>query len=600
MGLLSDELIADIRGRTDIVQVVEEYVRLVPSGRTFKGLCPFHQEKTPSFYVVPDKQIFHCFGCGRGGSVFKFLMEIDRLSFPESVKFLARRCGVVIPTAPDPEAEQKNELFGILEEAAGFFTAQLADFQGGRDVRSYLSARSLTPETVRRFRMGFAPDAWDSLLTRLGTSSARVALLEKAGLIKARPRKNPGDAHPGYYDTFRHRLIIPILDIQGRIVGFGGRVIDKGEEPKYLNSPETEVFNKRKMLFNFREALNPIRQQNSAIVVEGYLDVISLVQAGIENAVASLGTAVTPEQINLIARNCGTVFFSYDADEAGQKATVRAISLHRDTPLNARVISFNDSKDDPDSFIRREGREAFLRLLESARDIYSFLIDIRTRGLKQPLEIHVKEKLIQEFKDLFPAIQSPIAKSEMIKTISRLLDMEPGLLESQFSARGLEDAPPRPRSDPRAASSLDGQRLRLEEWILKYLLERPEEIERARSLLGPTDFSDPRLQKIYGLICSKQEKSEGSLKASQILAGIEDTDLMPRLSELIATLEDKPAEPFMDCVRRLAERRMKSESEQLLNRIRQAERAGDASELKRLFQEQYEIRRKMQMLGRNS
>ena len=323
MGLITDEIIAEIRERTDIVHIVGEYVRLQNSGRTFKALCPFHQEKTPSFYVVPDKQIYHCFGCGRGGNVFKFLMEKEHCSFPEAVRFLGKRCGVHIPTDHDPRAEEKGRVFKMLEQVASFWRAQLMDARIGQAPREYLERRGLQASTIQTFLLGYAPPQWDGVLKRFGKDSASVDVLLRAGLIKAR------EDGSGHYDTFRGRLMIPICDVHGRIVAFGGRVLRAEDEPKYLNSPETEIFNKRKMLFNFKRAIPEIRRENAAIVVEGYLDVISLAQAGIGNVVATLGTAVTPEQIHALARNCDSVYFCYDADAAGQRATLGAISLQR-------------------------------------------------------------------------------------------------------------------------------------------------------------------------------------------------------------------------------------------------------------------------------
>lgn len=606
-GLITDAIISDIRDRTDIVQLVGDYVRLIPSGRNFKALCPLHQEKTASFYVVPEKQIFHCFGCGKGGSVFTFLMEVDRLAFPEAVRLLARRCGVVIPQFEDPDAEKKNQLFSVLEEASKLFAFQLLDSETGKRARDYIKERDISQETVRLFKIGYAPNSWDFLTKRLGKNSERLNRLEKAGLIKARntnekpqtDSSGTGDssANSGYFDTFRNRLMIPIFDSHGRICGFGGRVIEKGDEPKYLNSPETDVFNKRKMLFNFKEALPSIRKENACIVVEGYIDVISLFQRGLKNVVATLGTAITPEQVHIIARNCENVYFSYDADRAGQNATVRAISLQRDTPLAARIITFADQKDDPDSFIRREGPKSFLERLQSAKDIYSFLIEFRTNGLKKPFEISVKERLIQEFKELLPSVQSPVAKSEMIKNISRLLDMDPFTLESELSKRTKEGGASLSKNEARHPSQALVKR---QEWVLKHLLEHPDEFDKTKALLSPVDFSDPRLRNLYEAIRLKQEASGGKIKPAQILDNLEDPELMSRLSELLIALEGKPQEPFKECVFRLIEQRMKLEAEQLAKQIRTADQKGDSGEVSRLQRLQHDIRRKMEYLKQNS
>ncbi len=592
MALINDAVIAEVRGRIDIVQFVGEYVRLTHSGRTYKGLCPFHQEKTASFYVVPDKQIFHCFGCSKGGDVFRFLMEAEHLTFPEAIRQLARRAGVAIPIEKDPEYEKKARVFQILDEAARFYSSQLNQ-AAGKQVREYLARRGISPETSTRFRLGYAPDSWDSLALALGKGAERIQLLEKAGLVKQRATGS------GCYDTFRHRLIIPIADAHGRIVGFGGRVLGKGEEPKYLNSPETDVFNKRKMLFNFREALQPIRRSNSAIVVEGYLDVISLVQAGINNVVATLGTAITADQVALLARNCETVYFCYDADEAGQRATVRAISLQRDTPLTAKVITFDDPKDDPDSFVCREGGERFVERISAATDIYTFLVETRTHGMKPPLEIAVKERLVREFKDLIPEIHSPVARSEVIKTIARLIDTEPGVLEIQFANRTFNRMEGRQAVAGRSRPTIDGI-VRRQEWVLKHLIEHPEELDRTRALLAPADFTDSRLQLLFTAVCRLQEASGGKSRPADIVSAIDDPELASRFSELLIELEEKPEEPFLECVYGLVKSRLKRESEELQARIRTAERDGHENEVASLTQQQLELRRKMEALNQRN
>lgn len=589
MGFISSEIIAMIRERTDIIQIIGEHVRLIPSGHNYKALCPFHKEKTPSFHVVTDKQIYHCFGCGKGGDVFSFLMELEHMTFPEVVKFLAEREAIEIPRENDPDFEKKADLYNYLDRAAKFFESCLYDSSAGTVARDYLKKRKINSETAKKFRIGFAPNAWDSIVHRLGKTSEDLASLERAGLIKARGQGE------GFYDVFRNRLMIPILDIHGRVAGFGGRVMSPEDEPKYLNSAESETFNKRRMLFNFREAVPVARRLNSVIVVEGYLDAISLFQNGIKNVVASLGTAISAEQIHMLARNCETLYFCYDADAAGQRATLRAISLQKDAPVNARVVSFPDPTDDPDSFVTREGAESFKNLLEKATDIYTFLIETHTRGLKPPLEIPVKQKLIQEFKELVPAIHSSIARSEVIRKISKLLDMDQHVLEKEFEGREAprseETQKKRTFISPRLNAEIQRQ-----EWVLKHLLEHPEELDRVRALLGPGDFSDPRLRQIFEAISFQQEAAGGSLKPAEILAALDDASLISRLSELITTLEDRQPEPFMECVKGLVKSRLDAELKEIQQKIREAERGGDDSVIARLSMEQLDVRRKIETL----
>ena len=593
MGYISSETISLIRDKTDIISVIGEYVHLISSGRTYKALCPFHKEKTPSFHVLPEKQIYHCFGCGKGGDVFTFLMDLEHLTFPEVVKFLAAKCGVEIPKDYDPEAERHEDLYTVLNDAASLFEKALYAPEG-KIARDYLKKRCITEETAKKFRIGFAPDSWNYLTDRIGKNQRMLSAMEKVDLIKKSEKSNSG-----FYDTFRNRLMIPIIDVHGRVAGFGGRVFSPDQEPKYLNSAESETFNKRRMLFNFRDALPTIRRLNEAIVVEGYLDVISLWQNGITNAVASLGTAIGSEQIQLLARNSKTkdlnLYFCYDADEPGQKATVRAISLQKDSPVNARVVVFDDPTDDPDSYVIREGGENFKKMLEKAEDIYTFLVKKRTRGMKPPFEIPVKEKLIQEFKELVLEIQSPIAKSEVIRKLSKLLDIEPNVLEKEFESKKVEGSEFSKKAKNTISPELNAE-IQRQEWIIKYLLEQPEEIEMVKSMLSSDDFTDLRLRAIYEVICLNQEAAGGTLKPAEILALLDNEELVSRLSELITTLEDRPEVPFKECIQGLIRRRLETKLKLLQKRIRDAEDSGDDIAIAQISMEQLEVKRQFDVL----
>lgn len=588
LGFISSETIGLIREKTDIVAVVSEYVHLINSGRTYKALCPFHKEKTPSFHILPDKQIYHCFGCGKGGDVFGFLMRLEHLTFPEAVRFLAAKQGIEIPKDYDPEAEKREDLYKVLSEAANLYEKALYTAEG-KVARDYLKKRNIKEETAKKYKIGFAPDSWNFLSNSMGKNPKLLAAMEKVSLVKQRDNGN------GFYDVFRNRMMIPILDVHGRVAGFGGRVFSPEQEPKYLNSAESETFNKRAMLFNFREALPSIRRQNAVIIVEGYMDVISLWQNGITNAVASLGTALTPDQIQLLARNCENLYFCYDADEAGQNATLRGISIQKDSPVNARVIVFDNPKDDPDSFVAREGGESFKKMLEKAEDIYTFLVKKRTQGIKPPFEIPVKEKLIQEFKELVSEIQSPIAKSEVIRKLSVLIDIEPRLLEKEFEGKASVKSEFSKKVKNVVSPRLNAE-VQRQEWILKYLLEQPEKIEMVKSVLKSEDFGDTSLRAIYDVICLHQDGARGTLKPAEILAMLDDDDLVSRLSELITTLEDRPEVPFKECIQGLVRRRLETNSKLLQNRIREAESRGDDLAITQISMEQQSIRRQLDML----
>ncbi len=588
MAFISTEIISQIREQTDIISLIGEYVRLIPSGRTYKALCPFHTEKTPSFHVIPDKQIYHCFGCGKGGDVFTFVMESEHLTYPEAIRYLADKCGIEIPKYTDPDEQKKDNLYDYLNKAAEFYVHCLKEPQGEK-ARDYIKKRHLSEETVKKFRIGYSPDSWDALTKYLGKTKEDLAILERCGLIKL---NKTGD---GYYDVFRNRLMIPILDIHGRVCSFGGRVMTANEEPKYLNGAETETFNKRKMLFNMREAIPVIRRQNAAIVVEGYMDVISLWQNGIKNAVASLGTAISAEQIQLLARNCDTIYFSYDADEAGQKATLRAISVQKGAPINARIIAYDDPKDDPDSFVSREGGESFKKLLEKAKDIYTFLIETRTRSLKFPLEIPVKEKIIQEFRELIPTIHSLIARSEIIRKISKLLDMEVNVLERELTTKEETQSERHKSSNSLNVTIKDGD-IQRQEWVLKHLLEHPEDFDSTSTMLTSAVFSDNDLRKIFEAMSFQQEAANFTLKPAEILSSLDEPELVSRLSMLITTLEDRPDEPFSECVKGLVKTNIDAEIKRLQESISEAEKKDDYLTVAKLSQAMLEQKRKIDML----
>ncbi|MBF0547912.1 MAG: DNA primase [Candidatus Riflebacteria bacterium] len=572
-GFIPDDLIEDIRRRVDIVQFISEYLKLNKSGKTYKALCPFHQEKTPSFYIVPEKQIYHCFGCGKGGNAFTFLMEMERYSYPEAIRFLARKTGVSIPEERDPVSEHKNKLYKTLDEAASFFSSLLYDNTIGKKGREYLSKRGLSPEISREFRFGYSLDRWDALLQKFGKNSERISLLEKTGLIK------PGNSKAGFYDTFRNRLMIPITDMQGRTVGFGGRTIS-AEEPKYLNSPETEIFNKRNILFNFGNALKEIRKTNSVIIVEGYLDAISLVQAGIKNVVATLGTAINAEQIALLARNCDEVFLCYDADEAGQRATLRAISLKRDIPINARVVAFEDPKDDPDSFVRREGREEFIKRLNLAKDIYTFVFERHTKNQPKPLNVNAKEKLIAEFKPIYASIDSEVARDEMIKKLSNLLDLDSSTLNNVFRGKISRNEI---SSSPKPATKAKPNVRKDQEYVIRNMIEKPELLVQIQEQIKSDDFSDPQLKSLFEFISIKYKENHSSFHPSMLFSSLLDEGLVSRLSEMMVAIEENPLPPLEECVQNVVKDRLNREMNDLPKKIQLAEQKGDMKEVNRLL-----------------
>jgi DNA primase len=372
-GRIPQHFIDELIARADIVELIGSRVPLKKSGKEFKACCPFHGEKTPSFHVVPDKQFYHCFGCGVHGTAITFLMEHDHLSFVEAVEDLAARVGLEVPREETPGARQPpptDALFALLDKAAELYRRELRESDRGKD---YFKARGLTGDTAAKFSLGYAPDAWDFVLQQLGATEADRLRLLQVGLVIERERK--AGVNPGYYDRFRDRVMFPIRDARGRTIGFGGRVLDKGE-PKYLNSPETELFHKGRELYGLYEARQASRTLTRLLIVEGYMDVVRLHQAGITYAVATLGTATTPEHLSRVFRICNELIFCFDGDRAGRAAAWRALENSLSQVREGRQLRFLFLPDghDPDSLVGEEGREAFEARVAGAMPLSEYFI----------------------------------------------------------------------------------------------------------------------------------------------------------------------------------------------------------------------------------
>ena len=364
----SDSFLNELVSRNEISDVVSDYVHLVKKGSNYFGLCPFHSEKTASFSVSQDKQIYHCFGCSKGGGVINFIMEIENLSYPDAVRFLAKRVGMEVPEdGSRDDAVRRERIYAVNREAARFFYETLYG-PDGKAMTEYMARRRITRKFAVRFGIGAAPDSWDALLNALKARGFTIREMADAGLIIK--------GNKGYYDRFRNRLMFPIIDVRGEVVGFGGRVMDDSK-PKYLNSPESPVFSKSRNLFG----LNIARKTKKPylIVCEGYVDVLSMHQAGFDNAVASLGTALTAEHGRLLERYTKEVRLAYDSDEAGMKAAQRAISILGRSTLNVRIIRLNGAKD-PDEFIQKFGADAFENVLERSENHMEYrLLAVRAK-----------------------------------------------------------------------------------------------------------------------------------------------------------------------------------------------------------------------------
>jgi DNA primase len=482
-----------VKQQADIVRVVGEYVRLKKNGQNFSGLCPFHSEKTPSFAVHPVKQIYHCFGCGVGGDVFKFVMEMDKCDFMEAVRAVADKCGIAIPRSREHSPEERREqqqrtaLVELHREAAAFFARQLEATPEGKAARGYLADRGLDAEGVARFGLGYAPSGGDALLRHLKAKYPEK-LVELAGLASRDPSGRP-------HDRFRRRIIFPIANESGKVVAFGGRAL--GDDlPKYLNSPETPIYVKSSVLYHLDRAKEPIRVADAAILVEGYMDTIAVARAGIGNVVASCGTSLTETQVKLISRFTRRIIVNYDPDTAGQAATERSLSILLEHNCDVRVLALPGGKD-PDTFIRTEGAAAYRKLLESAPAYLDYLI-----GRARQLGVATAEQKLRAMNFLMPFVQripNALLRSEWASRIAQELRVEEPVLRE-----ALRRAVAERRGEVKTQPGLAGR------------AARPAERRLVQMLLEPSDF---------------RERLSEEIRAHQLHLGLETERILGVLLE---------------------------------------------------------------------
>ncbi len=583
---IPENTIADIRKAADIVEVVADAVILKKAGKDFLGLCPFHSEKTPSFTVSPEKQIYYCFGCGAGGNVFSFLMAHEGISFPEAARSLASRYGIEIP-APDlsPEAgrrlSEKERLYAVNQSAMSFFRDTLLHAEAGKKARAYLEKRGITDQTSEDFQLGYAPRAWDGLLKFFSGKKTELTLLEKAGLIL--PRKE----RPGFYDRFRDRIMFPITDSQGRVAGFGGRVMDDSL-PKYLNSPESPVFSKGQILYGFGKARQKIRESGKVFLVEGYMDVISLYQHGIRNAVAAMGTALSPDHVKLLRGNARESVLVFDSDEAGIRAAKRSIAIFRQENMDARVLILPEGED-PDSFVRKSGGAVFAETGDRAVSIMHFLMEqaVKNHGLS----VEGKVRVIEEMQPLLTEISDPVARSLYIREIAERIGVEESILAEKYRSEFQKaDAsfPSRPLlQNPVSARRNGNGRTRMEQKILAMMIGFPEIIPEVedRDIIG--QFENPGLRSAGKMILSLYDDSgtEHSVgRISDLMDRLEDGEMRRTIASLSMGDEVWSSEGCLSLLAQF-ERGRNRGARDLLQRIEAARKENNQAMLMQLLQE---------------
>jgi DNA primase len=580
----------EIRRRVNILDVVSPHVTLRRSGRRYVGLCPFHSEKTPSFTVDPEKGVFHCFGCHAGGDVFDFVELIGALTFGEARRELAARAGVTLetPAAADGEATDRSRLLRAVAEAEAFFRRQLAD-RAGEPARRYLATRAVDARTAETFRLGFAPPGWDQLVRALASRGFEAGVLEQAGLAVARPGGG------GHYDALRERIVFPIHDLQGRPVAFGGRVLDTGT-PKYLNTRETALFTKGRLLYALAEAREGIRERGEAVVVEGYMDALTCHQHGILNAVASLGTALTLDQVLLLKRFAARAVLVYDSDAAGLGAAERGLDVFDQAELPVRVAVL-PGQCDPDAFLRRDGADAFRRLCAEALSLFDYRLAMAERR-HDARTVEGKVGIVNELGQLIVTVPNPVRQAEYVRILADRLGAREDAIRSQLGRlRGGQRPPGESRRGVETPPERGGRSL-IERELLHLLVASPAVRESLRDRIGPETFTEPDHRELAAALAAGSDAGDpGVLR--QRLRSETAVSLLSRF--LIAETHARdPVQAAAACLRRIRRLELQARVDALLEELRRADRARDVDRAGALRGELQELYRELKVSAQTS
>jgi len=582
----SEAQVSEVRDRSSIVEVVSDYVSLKKTGKHYKGLCPFHSEKTPSFTVNEEKQIFHCFGCGTGGNVFTFLMKVGNFSFPQALEELAKRYGVKL-SRPEPSPFQKKEmarkeiLFQINQTAMEYFHDVLTRRKEGEEGRKYLSWRGMKQEVLEEHRLGFAVERWDGLTQYLREKKVSLEMAQELGLIL--PKKKEG-----WYDAFRGRIIFPILDLHHRVVGFGGRLIKEGQ-PKYLNSPESVIYHKGEILYGLPAARQSVSERDSVILVEGYFDLLTLHQSGVKYSVATLGTALTAQHLRILKRYTRNIITLFDGDSAGVKATLRSLPLFLEEEIAGKTVLLPEGED-PDAFLRKGNLKAFEEKLARAAPLIDFFFEwlMKTHDIRS---IDGKIRVAREAIPLVGRIPDGIRRNFYVKTLADQLGVEESLLAEML--RSSHGDRPKGEEDLKKQAGDKGFS-KSEEMVVRLMVHWPELIPTVSEEGIVEAFDSPVLKRIAGEI-EQAYGQKGKLDLSEILGSLPE-DLQRELSRIAfheKGVDEGPREKMLqDCIQKIHEKRLRSENRELLKKMREAEKGELDKEVEALS---LEHRRRTQM-----
>ena len=556
----SDDIIEEVRMKNDIVDVISQYVRLTRRGSSYFGLCPFHNEKTPSFSVTPSKQMYYCFGCGAGGNVYNFVMQYENYSFGEALSHLAERAGVELPKIEyskeaRAKAEKRATLLEINKKAAQYFYYQLRR-EGGKNAHDYLTGRGLSEETIRKFGLGYSDKYSDDLYKYLKSQNYSDELLRESGLFNVDERR-------GMYDKFWNRVIFPIMDVNNRVIGFGGRVMGDGK-PKYLNSPETTIFDKSRNLYGLNVARTT--RKNYLILCEGYMDVISMHQAGFTNAVASLGTALTSGHASLIKRYTQEVLLLYDSDDAGVRAALRAIPILREAGVSSRVVNLRPHKD-PDEFIKALGAEEFEKRLEQAMDSFMFRVHMAEREfpMEEPQgQNRFFERCAQMLLELSDELERNLYIEAIVKDYrSSGISVED--LKKRVGALAMKGTPAEQRIQPKPVGTVQSKKKesaaeKAQKLMLTWLVTYPGIFDTVEKYIQPSDFVVPLYRQVAEMLY--QQHKDGDVNPARLMNAFIDSEEQREVSSLFnATIHlETPEEQnraFSDAVLRIKDESLK-------------------------------------------
>jgi DNA primase len=571
-----------VKASVDIVRLISEYVRLRKSGTNYIGLCPFHSEKTPSFYVHAGRQFYHCFGCKASGDVFKFIQSMERLTFPESLKLLAEKCGIPLPQADlkgelDPSAKERSALLEINQRATQFFKSQLRTSPEGRQALSYLASRGIGEETIDRFDIGYSLGSSDVLFRRLSQEFS-LDLLLKSGLVLA------SDYDSRYYDRFRRRIIFPISNESGKVIAFGGRILGEGQ-PKYLNSPETPLYSKSRTLYAFHQAREAVRQDDFAILVEGYMDCIALHQAGVRNVVASCGTSLTEQQAKLLNRISERIVVNFDSDSAGTAATLRSLNILLESGLTIRVLIL-PGDEDPDSFVRANGALEYRKLLQKAPLYFDYLLS-RARIEHDVKSVEGKVAAVNMVLPYLARISNRIEKLERTTRIAEALGLEEATIRDELKRATRENRDKLEIVSPQRRTPLKSS----EKLLLKAVLDGGSNAsEIIEKLASSGDYVGLQSENIFREIVAIYQK-EGNISLSTLqerLGNEIDRDFVNQ-----ALFSELDQEGIVQCLDGI--RRQKAEQEIVLlqRQIREAEISQNYELLQDLHSKKSALKRMM-------